>query len=132
MDNFRIIVPDLHPIILRQELSLQLNTAKLLPREVEKPISVPVDKSNTTGNVTTANGTRANTTGASIENVVGHSKVFNFKLANTISLMDLANLALCWLLTIRDSLKNAQIPNFVDVCMGETPEYTAPQMYKSL
>ncbi|XP_027057142.1 uncharacterized protein LOC113684043 [Pocillopora damicornis] len=69
VDNFRIIVPDLHPIIMRQELSLQLNTAKLLPREVEKPISVPVDKSNTTGNVTTANGTRANTTGASIENV---------------------------------------------------------------
>ena len=93
MDNFRTSAPQPHPIITRQELSLQLNTAKLLPREVEKPISVPVDKSNTTGNVTTANGTRTNTTGASIENVVGHSKLFNFKLANTISLMDLANLA---------------------------------------
>ncbi|CAH3158045.1 unnamed protein product, partial [Pocillopora meandrina] len=69
VDNFRPIAPQFHPIIMRQELSLQLNTAKLLPREVEKPISVPVDKSNTTGNVTIANGTRANTTGASIENV---------------------------------------------------------------
>ena len=93
MDNVRTIPLEFHMIIRRLELSLQLNTAKLLPREVEKPISVPVDKSNTTGNMTTANGTRANTTGAFIENVVGHSKLFNFKLANTISLMDLANLA---------------------------------------
>ena len=118
--------------ISRRELSLQLNTAKLLPREVEKPISVPVNNSNTTDNMTTANGTRANTTGASIEIVVGHSKVFNFKLLNTISQVDVANIVLCWLLTIRFSLKNAQIPNFIDVCVGETPEYTAPQMCKPL
>lgn len=118
--------------ISRRELSLQLNTAKLLPREVEKPISVPVNNSNTTDNMTTANGTRANTTGASIEIVVGHSKVFNFKLLNTISQVDVANIVLCWLHTIRFSLKNAQIPNFIDVCVGETPEYTAPQMCKPL
>ena len=93
MNNLRTSRLKVRMIIMREELLLQLNTAKLLPREVEKPISVPVYKSNTTGNMTTANGTRANTTGTSIENVVGHSKVFNFKLANTISLMDLANLA---------------------------------------
>ena len=78
--------------IPRRELSLQLNTAKLLPREVERPISVPVNNSKTTDNMTTANGTRANTTGAPIEIVVIHSKVSNFKLLNTISQVDVANI----------------------------------------
>ena len=90
--NFQKIKMPSYITIPRRELSLQLNTAKLLPREVERPISVPVNNSKTTDNMTTANGTRANTTGAPIEIVVIHSKVSNFKLLNTISQVDGSNI----------------------------------------
>ncbi|PFX22974.1 hypothetical protein AWC38_SpisGene12491 [Stylophora pistillata] len=71
VDNFRPTTTQVHFVIQRRELFLQLNTAQLLPREVEKPISVPVDNRNTTGNMSTANTTKANSTSAPDGNVVG-------------------------------------------------------------
>ncbi|PFX11730.1 hypothetical protein AWC38_SpisGene24437, partial [Stylophora pistillata] len=69
VDNFRPTAPPFHIVIQRRELSLQLNTAQLLPREVAKPISVPVDNGNTTGNMSTANTTKANNASAPDGNV---------------------------------------------------------------